>query len=74
MCIGSEGYYALSLNENKVDVRAILSPLLKLVKYSIYLPENNNLRLSSAMDPTQILLSKANIRGVKRGYSPIIIL
>ena len=42
MRIETGGYYTLSLIKNEGDIWAILFPLLKLVKYSIYLLENNN--------------------------------
>jgi len=71
MCIGFGGYHALSSIENKGDVWAILFPLSKLAKFSVYLLENNNQRLSLAME---ILLSEANLYGIKRKYNPIVIL
>jgi len=48
MRIGTKGYYTLSLIENGGNVWAILFPLLKLVIYSVHLPENNNWRFSLA--------------------------
>ena len=84
MCTGT-GDYALSLIKDKGNVRAILFPLLTLVKYSICLLENNNWQFSPAIDPSnsslnnkdnivQILSPKANIYGIKGRYNQIVIL
>ena len=52
MRIETEEYYTLSSIENEIDVRAILFPLLKSVKYSVHLLENSNQRFSLATDPS----------------------
>ena len=73
MRTGTKGYYTSSLNKNNIDIQAIFFPLSESVNYSIYLPKNNNQRLSPATDPSFLLLLNNSSLNNKNNITQILL-